>query len=495
MSLTRLCSKYLRLGIAGSAITAAMYCGLDIYNAYDASCRPSKFELAAQRLGLTYEQADSLLRIFYIAGYLTPENLWADTNRIGGIKDPEQTFQSIHKALLMSGALDEQYEHFEPTLLRKHLFKTDLVTEQDVADLVLYIAQHAFNRQIGQERNELQQQNWMERYKDEYMQAAQTLGLIDPIEPDHTIQYDEAWVLGASRVGALARIAQYQHMLVSGTKVVGPTRVLAGNRELWAEMDGINPELLQSITDAMTAGKSINEIDAVLPTTSDDIRLAEGKEYLVSLAQANGIRYSSDTLFVVCNSKEDCKPGRMPGRHYLNSERPLTETMMTRALLQTFLPNAQIVDTQGVSNQRPDTATTARDAIVELLKTAHHDNQKHILLISNNPYIKRQGLVTEREIAKALKENELHKELIVLHPVGFGLAQDLPPVHSELGALFTELWKNTNSTRDPKVLMFQTRTYDPVPSMPSKVHLTMHDKIVACFSRLSGDHLEYNDGC
>lgn len=125
---------------------------------------------------------------------------------------------------------------------------TDL-DEQDITDLLFYIAQHAFGRKAGQERNELTAQDWMNKYKDEYFASARILGLIDREAPE-SHDYDGAWIAGASRVGILARIIDYKYMLNKyDLKINGETGVLAGMRELWANIDGISPVILRRLVE------------------------------------------------------------------------------------------------------------------------------------------------------------------------------------------------------------------------------------------------------
>ncbi|WP_341758153.1 hypothetical protein [Candidatus Tisiphia endosymbiont of Ditula angustiorana] len=49
------------------------------YEGYKRSSEPSKFEIAAKKLGFTFPtQQEGLLKIFHLAGYLKPEKLWHD---------------------------------------------------------------------------------------------------------------------------------------------------------------------------------------------------------------------------------------------------------------------------------------------------------------------------------------------------------------------------------------------------------------------------------
>jgi hypothetical protein len=148
---------------------------------------------------------------------------------------------------------------------------------------------------------------------------------------------------------------------------------------------------------------------------------------------------------------------------------------MAEDLLQSFFSTQKsvIVDTSNVNDHRPTTATTAKDAakvLVEEISAGKYGDQKDfkILYQTNNPYIDRQTLVTQQEVDKVLLEYGLQEKgyEIIVKGVGFGCKQDVPTVHSELGALLAEKWKlaaqkdeqaGVMPKRDIKSLLFQTR--------------------------------------
>src|SRR6185503_3864025 len=153
-----------------------------IYRGYQDSITPSQFEKAAQSLGFKgYKKAEkffsqevqqeALLKIFYLAGYLHPTQLWQDIHQLGKICHPEKVFRSIYPILVQAKANQEDPAQFNAKYLRKNLFNGAL-SVQDSMDLILYIAQHAFNRHPGQERYEMHSQNWMEKYEEDYILAA-----------------------------------------------------------------------------------------------------------------------------------------------------------------------------------------------------------------------------------------------------------------------------------------------------------------------------------
>ena len=462
------------------------YSGYQIWDAYSYSRSPSKIELAAEKLGFysspklgEQTQQDALLNIFYLSGYLKPASLWHDINSIGNIKDPGKTFKSIYKELVRSGATQDDPAKFNPKSLRKNFLKSSDLDVQDAEDLLLYIAQHAFNRKAGQERNELTAQSWMNKHKEAYWQSAKELNLIDSIEPPQHEEYQARWIAGASRVGVLARLIYDDYISnLKDVNVTGNTSILAGNRELWANIDGINPKTYKLLLNARQNKINIDNLDISVPIGEDLQRTEEGRQYMLQLAEKSKIRLDQNEPFVQCTAGE-CPPGRFPGRDYANyfikTGVKLTESLMAEDLLYSFFPSQKsiIVNTANINDQRPTTATTAKDAakvLVEEIIAGKHGSKKEfkVLYQTNNPYIERQTLATQQEVDKVLLEYGLNRQgyKIIVEGVGFGCKQDVATVHSEFGALLAEKWKaaaqkdgqaGVMPKRDIKSLLFQTR--------------------------------------
>lgn len=469
-----------------------LYLSYQAYDAYRYSKSQSKFQLASEKLNFSNlskfgkeNQQEALLNIFYLSGYLKPASLWHDINSIGKIKDPEKVFKSVYKDIIKSGANQDDPAKFNLKYLSKNFLKNADIDVQDAQDLLLYIAQHAFNRKAGQERNELTSQDWMHKHKDIYMQSARELNLIDSIEPAQGAEYQLRWIAGASRVGVLSRLIYDSYISdAKALKVSGDTSILTGERELWANIDGINPKTYEALLNAKQNKINIDDLDIAVNIGEDLERTEEGKKYMLELAKNNNILLDPIQPFVRCKAGE-CSEGRFPGRDYANyvdkSGAKLTETLMSRDLLHSFFPDqkSSIVDTTSQNGERPNTSSTAKDAakvLIEEIITKKHADQKEfkILYQTNNPYIERQTLVTQREVDKLLVEYGLSQReyKIIVEGVGFKCKQDVATIHSELGALLTEKWKTAaqkdeqegvTSKRDIKTLLFQTRSNDLVP--------------------------------
>ncbi|CAF0900097.1 unnamed protein product [Didymodactylos carnosus] len=474
-----------------------------IYDAYCRSIKPSNYMLAAELLGLkgckrinrhSKNQQEALLKQFQLAGYFKLTNVWHDLNCIGGIDNLEKAFEELSIVIKKSNADGNDPNKFNSKYMRKNLFKSDTLDLQDSMDLILYMAQHAFTRQVGQERYELVSYDWINTYAENYRREARVLRLIDREYPTLD-QYDGSWIAGASRIGLAQRIIDFNYYIVSrNIKINGETLVLAGHRELWANIDGISPTVSEKLLEASQKNLDIDTIDFSSSTDDNSVRINEGKIYMKRLAQFYNIKLNSLEPFIEYKTKDECPSGRFPDRVYANYDKnetsKLTETLLSHDLLKTYLNYSDnkicIIDTLSEELVRPNTASTARDAaerlVTRIIAGDYYEKKRFVILLtSNNPYIERQTLVTQQEVNNVLETHGLHEKgyTIQIEGVGSSCKQNLTIVHSELGALMTERWKiatennekfhNKKPKRDIKNLLFQTRnnnsTVAPQPSV------------------------------
>jgi len=421
-----------------------------LYQGYKKSTNSSIFEQAAESLGFkaykkgsktvsAQEHQEAFLKILQMPGYFTPTKLWQGIKALD-LKEPEVVFKKLYSAVKKSKA-DQIFDQFNAKVLRKNFGKDSGLDDQDMRDLLLYLSQNAFNRKIGQERNELKSLKWMQEHEEEFNEAAEVLKLIDRHEPNYPV-YDIAWIAGASRVGLLARIIDYifttskYYLTIKENPIV-----LARARELWANLDGITPTVLEKLEHASGQITDMDLLDASVPVGENNERIEEGKRYMSNLAQNNGIKLNKLSPLIEYQNKNECPEGRMPGRIYLNyadeEQNRLTETIMSYDLLEKYLPNSLVIDSNLGLEQRPNTASTARDAFIHLIqkiqKGEYADQEEFLILfVSNNPYIERQTIVSQREINKLLKATNLSDKgySIKLDGVGFKCKQDVATVHS-----------------------------------------------------------------
>ncbi|WP_323738464.1 hypothetical protein [Candidatus Trichorickettsia mobilis] len=424
-----------------------------------------------ERLITVKQQEEAVLRIFYMAGYLTPEKLWQDVNHVQSITNKKEVFLALTHAIKQASANQKNYAEFQPDLLYQHFTAVPLHCQQWM-DLLLYISQHAFNRDKGQERNELIKQNWMEVFRHEYIKEATLVGLINRELPKFK-EYDVAWIAGASRPGLLARLKDYEYILNQKKIVIkNGTLILAGNRELWANIDGMSYKL-KDIFDT-TKSLNIDAIDILVTAGNKKEAEQEGVEYIQYLAEQSGIKLNELRPFIRYETKEDCPTGRSPGRLYPNyapeEKRKLTETIMAQDLFKKYLDlDFEIIDTEAFEFQRPTTATTVRDAaeflVKQILQGTYGIQKEFVILFqTNNPYIERMTIAAQREADEVFKKYHLQEQgySIKIDGVGFACKQDVVTVHSELSALMAEEWKRAfqeekNAAEYIKTLLFQTR--------------------------------------
>ncbi|CAF0942591.1 unnamed protein product [Rotaria sordida] len=442
--------------------------GYYIYDAYRQSVKPSKYMLATEKMGfIGYEksngqrvtmeqQQEALLRIFQLAGYFTLPNIWHDLNSIQCIKNLENVFQEISAVVKFSNADQPDPRQFNAKYMRKNLFKSNNMDLQDALDLILYIIQYAYTRQIGQERYELVSPDWIITYANEYRQAARLLRLIDREYPSLN-EYDGAWIAGAARIDLVQRILDFNYQIMTrNIKIDGETLVLAGEREIWANIDGISPSIRKQLLKISQNNIDIDTISLLSSTIDDSTRINEGKSYMIHLAKSYNIKLNASQPFIQYQSKEECPLDRFPDRIYanydVNETSKLTETLLSHDLLQTFSNNIAnkicIIDTLAQEQIRPNTASTARDAAERLIKRifiGDYGDKKtfFILLCTNNPYIERQTLTTQRHVNGVMEKYGLIEKDYQIKIEGFGCSckQPLIIVHSELSALTAEKWK------------------------------------------------------
>lgn len=465
----------------------------------------SKYELAAEKLGFngcTYgnikidaeTQQEALLKQFQIAGYFQANKIWQDLNCIGGLINIESVFKEVYKVIKASNADQNEPYKFDASYMRKNLFNLTCMDLQDCMDLILYIGQHGFNRKQGQERNELSTHDWIHKHRQYYIEQAKQLGLIERHCPKLK-KYDFAWIAGASRVGCLARIIDYDHILRSNRIYIsGKEYILAGNRELWASFDGIDNNLHRNLLFAFHNDVKLDDLIEKEGDHDQIDSINEAKEYMLALAERYNIKLNTNEPLIEYKTKDECPKGRFPYRVYPNYDQneslKLTETLMCDDLLKIDLKGKlnnrfEIIDTQTI-DCRPTTATTVIDATkscIDFIKL-HQDkykNQKvfNILFQSNNPYIERQALTAQLEAIKVLKSYGLDYKFII-EGIGFaGDYEDVQAIHSEFGALITEKWKlathkeSTILKRDLKDLLFQTRNNNNTLSIPPMPKFTI----------------------
>jgi hypothetical protein len=481
-----------------------------VYKSYIYITTPSKYEVACEMLGFNgytnqkgtvtkEDQQEALLQIFFLSGYLKPEKIWNDINSIGGIKDPAQTFKPIYRQLVDTQAHIEDFKNFRADSLRKTFFGkiTDKhgLSIDDVIELLIYISQNSFNKQLIQEKYEGKTENWINTNKQHYTKALQTLQLIERKLPEHK-HYDIGIIHGASRAELLYRMVDYNYIIKNNSLEINKTIGLSRNRELWANIDGINPSILEKlIKNNQLRAINIDNIDLNDYENADEKKVNEARQYMKLLAQKNKIKLNNTQPFISYNNNEECPQGRLPNKIYANyapgENKKLTEILMLKDLLKKYettgINVADVIPMAYYKSSKNIATSQLSNKLIQYIKEGSFGNKKtiNVLSQSNNPYTLRQGLVTQLALDKGLKESGLDKEgyKVIVEPVGFASRpfrtsrQRVEVINSELAILIYQRWKymlfikNAKPTREPKKLLFATRdkNSNPLP-MPKLVN-------------------------
>jgi hypothetical protein len=123
----------------------------------------------------------------------------------------------------------------------------------------------------------------------------------------------------------------------------------------------------------------------------------------------------------------------------------------------------EVVDSKASpGSMRPNTEQNAKDASWPLQEKIRRgdfgDDEINILVISNQPYCKRQEITISRSIKKIIPDRKIFFE-----GVGTAAKADIAIIHSELAALVTEMFlrkieqDHEVRKRKPEQLMFSTR--------------------------------------
>ncbi|MDX1923909.1 MAG: hypothetical protein SFT91_01570, partial [Rickettsiaceae bacterium] len=397
--------------------------------AYKFSSSKSPYQIAVNKLGFdgmtlhnsdtkvttvtSSEQAESLLSIFFMNGFLDQSGIVEDFRVLFGEERAKSLYNSLAPYIKLSEEEQGLLHKIDIKKLSKNFLKDQDITDQEVSKWIIYASQKSFARHPNKERYEIKAQEWMRQYSKDYMSEANKLGLIEKIEPLEG-HYDMIWVLGASRIGVLARVLYINDLLAR--KVIDVPKnmqfILTGPRLLWAEIDGIDAKI----------GKVLNEKGYNPVFHKDNDVKEDGRLYLQYLAKEFGIELDKENPFITYNTKSECPPGLEPNRIYPNyaesEEGKLHEAIMCINILETIEKiskndaSKRIIDAgENKAGSRPDTASTAafgaQFLIDKIADQALPMNAK-LLVVTNNPYIPRQTIQVQSALNKALQDAKIN---------------------------------------------------------------------------------------
>lgn len=431
----------------------------------------SKLSLALRNLGFkskikqfsTADIQQAVINNIYFAGYFQEIIIWQAINLINHNKrqKSDQTFEQvwgnnsklafllIRKTLKKAGALQNNSQLFKAKYLLKNLFSEDIFEIEDIEDFIVYlICQNAFKRLANQERNEITQEEWTKIYHQQYIENAYKIGLVKEEEPLFK-EYDETWVMGCGRAGAITRIKHLKDVFDSGVNV-GEVRILSGNRELWVEIDNIG---------------DVNE----------------AKNYIINLANKHQIKFDKNQPFI---SRDVSGKTRTYMNYEVVETRKVTETIMMQELYKDIFGNKKFTTIDDISDSyRPTTQSTVENITKNIFQKRFSNNRDLsnkskivIMIVSNQPYSKRQKLTTQRVVNKIL-HHKISKKIIFDEIGKPAFNAPISTIHSEFAALISEqFWQHIKNTshlkkrkRPPQKMIFSTKHTDIsfIPPIPT----------------------------
>ena len=382
----------------------------------------SKLSESLIKLGFDSEEKQkALIENLYLAGYLKPESIWQALNSMQYDKSGkevfrwkqglERSFDNIILSLKTSGAYQENPEEFKADKFIESFMEDGFFfDDQNISDMMLFLAQNAFGRSALQERSELARQEWSDVHKAKYLENTKILGVFDEINPA-CAKHDETWIQGAARLRTKTRMTSAKKYQDHGVDL-GAVRLLTGERELWVEIDKLPNESTQQCM-----------------------------EFMLKLVHDNGIKIEGFEERVVAGNK------RTYPKYVEGETKKLTETLMAKAIYREVfgadLREEQLVDSSALEGElRPNTASNAvdvtRQQLIARVRNGDFEGRAaEILIISNQPYVDRQVLTNKRAV-----RSELEKQGVD-YPLNFSGAGDIcevgvTAIHSELAALVNE---------------------------------------------------------
>jgi hypothetical protein len=177
------------------------------------------------------DTAQRFLNYLHFADYLSPELIEKAARYLHTEKEFEQ-FEN-QSAEDISDKLKADCANFT----NLETFLADF-SPRDIVDLLVFLQQTAFDRNFGQERNELASKPWMddEEKRDQFIDLQNCVGLVAEQKPTHE-HYHAVGIMGASCPRVTTRI-NYFNQHVADSIAFKQVFAITGTRELKEGLDG-----------------------------------------------------------------------------------------------------------------------------------------------------------------------------------------------------------------------------------------------------------------
>lgn len=182
------------------------------------------------------EQACAFFQLLNISGYLTPELLEKACGYLHAAHPFNGSFDNITKALLNQlEQCQANSDNFDVKRFTDTFAKDLELSPGDIAELLMFLHQTAFDRAFGVERDKLRAKPWMDVHRDDLINIAKQFGLVDEIKPEVNLKkLLGAGIMGASSHRVITRIEDFQRMALPTSL---STWALSGKRELSKGLD------------------------------------------------------------------------------------------------------------------------------------------------------------------------------------------------------------------------------------------------------------------
>ena len=353
-----------------------------------------------------FEVQRAFLENLYIAGYFHDLSIRSAIKSLKKESDhPEDNFEKVMEILELCSAHDDHPLKFNASVLfEKFSNHQNFLSGNEVKNIMVHLGRKAFGRKPGQERNELQNHDWIAGHGNHYLRNAKSLGLIFEEKPRRQ-KYHETWIQGA----AYQRMKQrtiYAKSLQDQGYDLGVIRLLSGERELWLEIDQLS------------------------------------KDEILQIAKRNNIDV------VGFEQREIAGSMRTYPKYGANEERKITEGIVAKEIYHEVFPqdpvSELVIDAQVADKTKRITTASATSDLVknqfgDKIKNGEFgDEEINILIVSNQPFVERQTLTNERATLRELKKIGLNKVNLKFDGCGVACKSEIPGIHSEFGALVSE---------------------------------------------------------
>jgi len=375
----------------------------------------TKIENFLSKIGFTKkEERSAILRILELSGNLEKETFFKDLEilKFHFQSDTVRRFPDLT-------TLSQNYPSSKVDL--ENFFEDSSFSEENIRDYLIFTTQKLFGRKVGQERNEITKQEWLEQNSEQIYEVLQNL---DMTQDDKSLfdRADYAFVFGAAfarihkRCESLIKEIKENNLEINGNKIF----LVCGLREVPFEF---NEESKQ-----YSVKKSSVDYSSVSGNSDYESLLAEFEKS--DLFQRYAQESSSDS------SKK------------MLGEQIIGEFICAKIFEIYNIEINLLKDSEkSADHHRSDTKTNSHRIFNKIFsdlesepKSADTSDLKRVLFVFNNPHSKRMFIDASNILATDFTESSLSIEMSYM---GEGISSSSMMAISEIPSLFGNLLKQS----------------------------------------------------